>query len=107
MHAGTVITLADTRTGYGYRASLPEHAGGFTTMELKANLFAPATAHDELQSEATLFHDGFTTQVWDATVTRIRDARVIALFRCTQMLLQTRPDARTTQDGRLRASRPA
>lgn len=94
VHAGTVVTLADTSTGYGCRASLPEHAGGFTTMELKANLLAPAMADDELQSEATLSHAGRTTQVWDARVTRIRDERVIALFRCTQMLLQARPDAR-------------
>jgi hypothetical protein len=28
--------------------------------------------------------------VWDATVTRARDARTIALFRCTQMILYER-----------------
>lgn len=94
VHAATVVALADTSTGYGCRASLPEHAGGFTTMELKANLLAPAVEADELQSEALLSHAGRTTQVWDATVTRTRDQRVIALFRCTQMLLQARPDAR-------------
>ena len=32
-------------------------------------------------------HGGRTTQVWDATVTDEATARVIALFRCTQMLL--------------------
>jgi 1,4-dihydroxy-2-naphthoyl-CoA hydrolase len=95
VHAGTVVSLADTSAGYGCRASLPEHAGGFTTMELKANLPASATAADELRSEANMVHGGRTTQVWDAEVTRTRDGRVIGLFRCTQMLLAARPQAQT------------
>jgi uncharacterized protein (TIGR00369 family) len=94
VHAGTVVSLADTSAGYGCRASLPEHAGGFTTIELKANLLASATAEDELRSEARMVHAGRTTQVWDAEVTRTRDGRVIGLFRCTQMLLAERPEAR-------------
>lgn len=93
VHAGTVVSLADTSAGYGCRASLPEHAGGFTTVELKANLLASATAEDELRSEANMVHSGRTTQVWDAKVTRVRDVRIIALFRCTQMLLAERPEA--------------
>jgi 1,4-dihydroxy-2-naphthoyl-CoA hydrolase len=93
VHAGTVVSLADTSAGYGCRASLPEHAGGFTTMELKANLLASAAAEDELRSEANMVHSGRTTQVWDVAVTRARDGRVIALFRCTQMLLAERPEA--------------
>jgi 1,4-dihydroxy-2-naphthoyl-CoA hydrolase len=94
VHAGTVVSLADTSSGYGCRASLPEHAGGFTTMELKANLLASATAADELRSEANLVHGGRTTQVWDVEVSRSRGGRVIGLFRCTQMLLAARPEAR-------------
>jgi 1,4-dihydroxy-2-naphthoyl-CoA hydrolase len=93
VHAGTVVSLADTSAGYGCRASLPEHAGGFTTMELKANLLASATVADELRSEATMVHSGRTTQVWDVAVTGARDGRVIGLFRCTQMLLAERPEA--------------
>jgi len=93
VHAGTVVSLADTSAGYGCRASLPEHAGGFTTIELKANLLASATAGDALRSEASLVHAGRKTQVWDAAVTRARDRRVIGLFRCTQMLLPERPQA--------------
>jgi uncharacterized protein (TIGR00369 family) len=93
VHAGTVVSLADTSAGYGCRASLPEHAGGFTTMELKANLLASATAVDDLRSEANIVHSGRTTQVWDVEVTRARDRRVIGLFRRTQMLLAKRPEA--------------
>jgi hypothetical protein len=39
-------------------------------------------------------HGGGRTQVWDATVSREEDERVIALFRCTQFLLP-REDPRT------------
>jgi len=95
VHAGTVVSLADTSAGYGCRASLPPHAGGFTTLELKVNLLASATATDELRAEANLVHAGRKTQVWDATATRARDGRVIGLFRCTQMLLPERPQARS------------
>src|ERR1700750_1540012 len=37
LHAGTVVTLADTCAGYGCIAALPEGAVGFTTIELKSN----------------------------------------------------------------------
>ena len=37
LHAGSVVTLADTCAGYGCIASLPEGATGFTTVELKSN----------------------------------------------------------------------
>ena len=39
---------------------------------------------------------GSRTQVWDATVSREEDERVIALFRCTQFLLP-RDDQRTAR----------
>ena len=37
LHAGSVVTLADTSAGYGCIANLPEGATGFTTIELKSN----------------------------------------------------------------------
>jgi uncharacterized protein (TIGR00369 family) len=93
LHAGTVITLADTCAGMGCLASLPEGAVGFTTIELKTNFLA--TARDgALRCLAEMQHGGGRTQVWDSTVTREADERVIALFRCTQFLLP-RDDERT------------
>src|SRR4051812_30617308 len=87
LHAGTVITLADTSAGMGCLASLPEGAMGFTTVELKTNFLA--TARDGvLRCSAHLVHGGSRTQVWDATVSREEDERAIALFRCTQFLLR-------------------
>ena len=85
LHAGTVVGLADSACGYGCIASLPAGATGFTTIELKANFLATAR-EGTLTCESQLLHGGRTTQVWDATVTR-EDAKTLALFRCTQLLL--------------------
>ena len=86
LHAATVIALADTSCGYGTFASLPDGAQGFTTIELKAN-FLGTVREGALACEATQVHGGRTTQVWDARVMDESNARVIALFRCTQILL--------------------
>lgn len=95
LHAGTVITLADTSAGMGCLASLPEGAMGFTTVELKTNFLATAR-EGALRCNARLIHGGSRTQVWDATVGREDDERVIALFRCTQFLLRD-DDTRTAR----------
>lgn len=89
LHAGTVVTLADTASGYGCVANLPEAAVGFTTIELKCNHIG--TAREGLiDCVATAAHMGGSTQVWDAVVTRRDTGQVIALFRCTQMILYPR-----------------
>jgi 1,4-dihydroxy-2-naphthoyl-CoA hydrolase len=87
LHAGAVVTLADSACGMGCMASLPEGAAGFTTVELKSNFIRSARAGDGLRCRATLAHGGRTTQVWDALVTRESDGKDLALFRCTQYLL--------------------
>ncbi|MEA2375158.1 MAG: 1,4-dihydroxy-2-naphthoyl-CoA hydrolase [Thermoleophilaceae bacterium] len=88
LHAGTVITLADTACGMGCRASLPEGATGFTTLELKSNFLRSAEGGDGLSCRAAIAHAGRTTQVWDATVTRESDGKPLAVFRCTQFLMR-------------------
>ncbi len=87
LHAGTVVSMADSCCGEGCLASLPDGAAGFTTVELKTNFLRSAEADDALVCEARMLHGGRTTQVWDATVRRESDGRTIALFRCTQYLL--------------------
>jgi 1,4-dihydroxy-2-naphthoyl-CoA hydrolase len=89
LHAATVVGLADTISGYGTRANLPEGARGFTTIELKTNFLGTAL-EGMIDCEATLQHGGRTTQVWDARVTDRASGRTIALFRCTQMILYPR-----------------
>ncbi len=77
LHAGSVVTLADTSCGY---------ATGFTTIELKSNHLGTAR-EGTIDCVATPVHLGRTTQVWDATVTHRETGKTIALFRCTQMVL--------------------
>ena len=86
LHAGTVVTLADSCCVMGCMASFPEGVAGFTTVELKTNFLRTATAGG-LGCRATLAHAGRTTQVWDAAVEREEDGKPLALFRCTQYLL--------------------
>jgi 1,4-dihydroxy-2-naphthoyl-CoA hydrolase len=85
LHAGSVVTLADTACGFGCFASLPEGANSFTTIELKSN-FLRTTTVGIVRAEARLLHGGRRTQVWDATVYDDQ-ARALALFRCTQIIL--------------------
>ncbi len=86
LHAGTVISLADTCAGCGCLSNLPEGARSFTTVELKSNHMGTAR-EGTIACVATAVHLGRTTQVWDAVVTDQASGKTIALFRCTQMLL--------------------
>jgi uncharacterized protein (TIGR00369 family) len=86
LHGGSVVALADTCCGYGSAASLPEGATGFTTVELKCNFVGTAT-EGRISCRAELVHDGRTTQLWKAEVTRLDDSKPIAHFTCTQMVL--------------------
>ena len=92
LHAGSVVSLADSCAGCGCLASLPDGASGFTTIELKSNHLG--TARDGvLDGVATAVHRGRTTQVWDSVITHRETAKTIALFRCTQMIIYPRPEA--------------
>ncbi len=86
LHAGTVVTLADTCSGYGCVANLPHAATGFTTIELKSNHLG-TTREGTILASAKPAHLGKTTQVWDAVVTHKESGKTLALFRCTQMIL--------------------
>ncbi|MDB5856562.1 MAG: hypothetical protein JWQ76_251 [Ramlibacter sp.] len=86
LHAGTLVTLADTSCGCGCIANLPDGANGFTTIELKSNHLG--TARDGvIECVATAAHLGKSTQVWDAVVRHRETGKTLALFRCTQMVL--------------------
>jgi uncharacterized protein (TIGR00369 family) len=86
LHAGALVTLADTSCGYGCSASLPDGASGFTTIELKSNHLGTAR-EGTIDCLATATHRGRTTQVWDAVVSHRETGKTLALFRCTQMVL--------------------
>jgi uncharacterized protein (TIGR00369 family) len=42
LHAGSIVTLADTIAGYGCLYNLPGDGVSFTTMELKTNFLSSA-----------------------------------------------------------------
>ncbi len=86
LHAGSIITLADTCAGYGCIVNLPAGATGFTTIELKSNHLGTAR-EGIIVGVAKPAHLGKTTQVWDAVVTHKESGKTLALFRCTQMIL--------------------
>jgi 1,4-dihydroxy-2-naphthoyl-CoA hydrolase len=86
MHAGTIVTLADTCAGYGCVVNLPPGAAGFTTIELKSNHLGTAK-EGTIVGSAKPVHLGKTTQVWDTIVTHRDSGKIIALFRCTQIIL--------------------
>ncbi|HWB88289.1 MAG TPA: PaaI family thioesterase [Acidimicrobiia bacterium] len=86
LHAGAVITLADTAAGYGCVGNFPDGATGFTTIELKTN-FVGTLLEGVMRAEARMIHGGRTTQVWDVEVIAESTGKTLAHFRCTQMLL--------------------
>lgn len=90
LHAASVVALADTSCGYGTVANLPPGGQGFTTIELKSNHLGTVRPPGEIRCEARLAHGGRTTQVWDAEVSDAATGKVIALFRCTQLILYPR-----------------
>ena len=61
LHAGSIVSLADTCCGYGTVRSLPQGASGFTTIELKSNFLG--TALDGIiVCTAKPLHQGRSTQ---------------------------------------------
>jgi uncharacterized protein (TIGR00369 family) len=87
LHAGAVVSLADTCCGYATIRNLPEDAKGFTTLELKSNFLGTALEGDVI-CVARPVHKGRTTHVWDAEVRSEKSGKTIAFFRCTQVILR-------------------
>ncbi len=86
LHAGSIVTLADTIAGYACLYNLPDKGISFTTIELKSN-FIGSIKNGSVKAEANLQHSGKTTQVWDVTSKNEENEKIIALFRCTQLIL--------------------
>jgi uncharacterized protein (TIGR00369 family) len=87
--AGVVLSVADLLCAYGVSTVWPEGASGFTTAEVKCN-FTSTLREGAAVCEASLLHGGRTTQVWDAVVRDEATGRLMAAFRCTQIILYPR-----------------
>ena len=90
LHAASIVALVDSACGYACVASLPEGASGFTTIEIKTNYLGTAKIGERVTCEARLLHGGRMTQVWDAEATNATTGKIMAVFRCTQMVLYPR-----------------
>jgi uncharacterized protein (TIGR00369 family) len=88
--APVIVTLADWLCACGTGANIPADAS-FATIEFKANFLGTVREGGAVQGRAVPVHRGRTTQVWDVVVTDEANGKSIALFRCTQMVLQPRP----------------
>ncbi len=87
--APVVITLADWLCAAGIGEHL-EEGQGFTTIEIKTNFLGTVREGGEIRARAWPVHVGRTTHVWDVEVSNAANDKVIALFRCTQMVLSAR-----------------
>ena len=89
--APVVITLADWLCAAGIGESLPE-GSFFTTLEIKTNFLGTVRAGGAIAGKAWPVHQGRTTQVWDVEISNEANGKLIALFRCTQMVLQAKKE---------------
>jgi len=85
LHGGAWTAFADTVAAWGTMRHLDEDTRGFTTVELKINVFAAAQAGDVIDAIGTPLHVGRRTQVWEVRMER--GGRLAANFVCTQMVL--------------------
>lgn len=90
LHGGAIAVLADSACGLATFANLPEGVSNFFTVESKCNHLG-AVRDGVLECTARARHLGRSTQVWDAEVTEPATGKLIAMFRCTQMLLRNAP----------------
>jgi uncharacterized protein (TIGR00369 family) len=89
LFAPAIIALADTLAAAGTGENIDGGAGeSFTTIELKCNFLGSAREGERVSGRCVPVHIGRSTHVWDVTVTNESKARVIALFRNTQMVLR-------------------
>jgi len=87
VHGGVWVALADTVAAWGTLRNL-DPGFDFTTVELKINVFASASAGDVLHAVAEPHHRGRRTHVWQVSVAN--GDRQAALFVCTQAVLAPR-----------------
>ena len=87
--AGALLSCLDILCAYGVSSAWPEGASGFTTVEVKSN-FVGTTLEGAVLFEAELLHGGRMTQVWDARARDEASGKLMAVFRCTQIILYPR-----------------
>lgn len=87
-----MVMLADLLCAYGVSTIWPEGANGFTTAELKCNMLGTVTS-GAITGTAEVLHRGRMTQVWDARISSEETGKLLAAFRCTQIILYPKASA--------------
>ncbi|HVB91729.1 MAG TPA: PaaI family thioesterase [Acidimicrobiales bacterium] len=72
---------------FGVNHHWPEGARSFTTVGCSANFVSSAGEGEIVMATASPLHTGRTTQVWDATVMNETTEKLMASYRCTQLIL--------------------
>jgi uncharacterized protein (TIGR00369 family) len=85
--APVVVAIADALCAFGVSRHWPEGASSFTTLEGKANFLSSAQEGEIVTGTSSPLHLGRSTQVWDASVTNESTGRLMASYRCTQLVL--------------------
>lgn len=89
LFAPAIVALADACAAIGCGNNIPVGAS-FTTIELKSNFMSSAQVGQRVSCRCRPTHLGRQTHVWDAEVTNESTGRLMALFRCTQMVLSAK-----------------
>jgi uncharacterized protein (TIGR00369 family) len=84
VHGGVWVAFADTVAAWGTFRHLRE-GQDFTTVELKANVFAAGRPGGTLTAVGVPLHVGRRTQTWEVKVHK--GEKLAALFVCTQIVL--------------------
>ena len=86
VHGGAWTAFADTVAAWGTMRHLGD-LDGFTTAELKMNVFGAARDGDELTAVGRPLHVGRRSQAWEVKVHVAGRDKLAALFVCTQIVL--------------------
>jgi uncharacterized protein (TIGR00369 family) len=85
--APVVIAMADALCAFGVSRHWPDGARSFTTLNCSSQFLSSAREGEEVTATAAPLHLGRSTQVWDATVMNDSTERLMASYRCTQLII--------------------
>jgi 1,4-dihydroxy-2-naphthoyl-CoA hydrolase len=86
LHGGAIMAFADALGAIGAFLTLPEGAGGTTTIESKTNFLGAAPEGVLVTGVATPVSLGRRLSVWQTRLTR-EDGKAVALVTQTQLVL--------------------
>jgi uncharacterized protein (TIGR00369 family) len=86
MHGGAIMAFADALGAVGAVASLPEGAGGTTTIESKTNFLGAAPVGSVVKGRCVPLKTGKRMSVWQTSIATA-DGKQVAVVIQTQLVL--------------------